>query len=68
MTDSLSSNLGHLVSLIMQYNRISKIIIIFLQLMSQLCRAELSLDQRLVECPNFCPTMEQPKETKNQTI
>ena len=63
-TDSISSILGHLVSLIMRYNRISKIVIISLQLISQLFRAELSLDQILVECPNFCPTMVQPKETK----
>ena len=63
-TDSISSILGHLVSLVMRYNRISKIITIFLQLMSQLFRAELSLDQILVEYPNFCPTIVQPKETK----
>ena len=63
-TDSFSSNLGHLVSLIMRYNRIRKIIMIYLQLMSQLFRAELSLDQILVEYPNFCPKMVQPKETK----
>ena len=55
-TDSISSILGHLVSLIMRYNRISKIVVIFLKLMSQVFRAELLLDQMpcRVEWPNFC--------------
>ena len=44
-TDSISSILGHLVSLIMRYNRISKIVIIFLKLMSQVFRADLLLDE-----------------------